>query len=95
MFAKEGYKPRFRLSYTDDSGRELNPKEAFTFMSHKFHGKSSGRQKMEKKLKKRQQEEALLRMSSEDTPLGSVVGLRRHQEFTGKAHVVLSGSKKD
>ncbi|EGD75246.1 squamous-cell carcinoma T-cell-recognized antigen [Salpingoeca rosetta] len=93
-FEKRGYQPSFRLSYTDNTGRELTPKEAFTYMSHQFHGKTSGRMKTEKKLRKRQQEEALLKMSSEDTPLGSVVGLRKHQEQTGKAHIVLSGSQK-
>ncbi|CAH0059555.1 unnamed protein product [Clonostachys solani] len=46
------YKPTFELKYTDDHGRELNQKEAFKQLSHQFHGKGSGKEKTEKRLKK-------------------------------------------
>eukprot|EP00043_Microstomoeca_roanoka_P029721 m.22889 g.22889 ORF g.22889 m.22889 type:complete len:683 (+) comp9392_c0_seq1:49-2097(+) len=93
-FSIPGYAPSFRLEYTDDRGREVSAKEAFTLMSHKFHGKASGRAKTEKKLRKQQQEESMRQLSSNDTLLGSVAGLRQHQERTGQAHIVLSGSQK-
>ncbi|KAJ9149399.1 U4/U6.U5 tri-snRNP-associated protein snu66 [Pleurostoma richardsiae] len=49
---KEGYKPTINLKYVDEFGRELDQKEAFKFMSHAFHGRGSGKGKMDKKLKK-------------------------------------------
>ncbi|GAB7346188.1 hypothetical protein MBLNU457_4929t1 [Dothideomycetes sp. NU457] len=50
-FAKS-YKPDVKLEYTDEFGRAMNQKEAFKHLSHKFHGKGSGKQKTEKRLKK-------------------------------------------
>ena len=49
---KDGYKPEFKLEYVDDSGRNLNQKEAFRQLSHRFHGKGSGKKKTEKRAKK-------------------------------------------
>ncbi|RMD44546.1 hypothetical protein DV735_g571, partial [Chaetothyriales sp. CBS 134920] len=46
------YKPDVQLKYVDDTGRELNQKEAFKHLSHQFHGKGSGKLKTEKHLKK-------------------------------------------
>ncbi|RMZ75394.1 hypothetical protein DV737_g5331, partial [Chaetothyriales sp. CBS 132003] len=46
------YKPDVQLKYVDDTGRELNQKEAFKHLSHQFHGKGSGKLKTEKYLKK-------------------------------------------
>ena len=54
---KEGYKPEIRLEYVDDSGRCLNPKEAFRQLSHRFHGKGSGKKKTEKRQKKVEEEQ--------------------------------------
>ncbi|OAA55928.1 DNA-binding protein [Niveomyces insectorum RCEF 264] len=51
MFNKE-YTPNFKLEYVDDYGRELNQKEAFRELSHGFHGKTSGRGKTDKMLKR-------------------------------------------
>ena len=49
---KRNYKPNVELRYTDEFGRSMNQKEAFKHMSHMFHGKGSGKQKTEKRLKK-------------------------------------------
>ena len=49
---KQHYKPSVELRYTDEFGRNMNQKEAFKHMSHMFHGKGSGKQKTEKRLKK-------------------------------------------
>lgn len=46
------YKPTVDLKYIDDDGRSMDTKEAFKHLSHKFHGKGSGKQKTEKHLKK-------------------------------------------
>ena len=40
------------LEYVDDSGREMSQKEAFRYLSHKFHGKGSGKIKTEKRQRK-------------------------------------------
>jgi U4/U6.U5 tri-snRNP-associated protein 1 len=50
-FSRE-YKPDVKLKYTDEYGRDMNQKEAFKHLSHMFHGKGSGKQKTEKRLKK-------------------------------------------
>lgn len=54
---KEGYKPDIKLEYVDDSGRSLNAKEAFRQLSHRFHGKGSGKRKTEKRYKKLEEEQ--------------------------------------
>ena len=55
IFSKE-YKPSFEIKYVDEFGRHMNKKEAFKNMSHQFHGKGSGKQKTEKRLKKIEEE---------------------------------------
>jgi U4/U6.U5 tri-snRNP-associated protein 1 len=49
---KDKYKPNVELKYTDEHGRSLNQKEAFKHLSHQFHGKTSGKGKTDKRLKK-------------------------------------------
>lgn len=56
---KDGYKPDVKLEYVDDSGRMLNQKEAFRQLSHRFHGKGSGKKKTEKRSKKQQEEQVI------------------------------------
>jgi len=53
---KDNYKPNISLDYIDDDGRLLNAKEAFRYLSHKFHGKGPGKNKVEKRMKKNEQE---------------------------------------
>ena len=57
---KDGYKPDVKLEYVDDSGRMLNEKEAFRQLSHRFHGKGSGKRKTEKRSKKTQEENVIV-----------------------------------
>src|SRR5277367_1829265 len=54
---KEGYKPDIKLEYVDDHGRVIPPKEAFRALSHRFHGKGSGKKKTEKRMKKAEEEQ--------------------------------------
>merc|ERR1719481_246723 len=65
---KKGYKPEVTLEYVDDSGRALSSKEAFRFLSHKFHGKASGKIKTEKRQRKIAEDKVMQKMSSTDTP---------------------------
>lgn len=53
---KAGFRPNIKLEYVDDDGRPLCPKEAFRYLSHKFHGKGPGKNKQEKRIKKAVQE---------------------------------------
>lgn len=59
-------------------------------MSHKFHGKTSGKAKTEKRMQKLEEELRLNMMSSTDTPLNLATKLLERQQRTGSAHVVLS-----
>ena len=77
---KEGYKPKISLEYVDDEGRKLCPKEAFRYLSHKFHGKGSGKNKTEKRKKKWEEELLMKQMSSSDTPLQTLERQVRERE---------------
>lgn len=54
---KDNFKPNVKLEYIDDDGHVLNSKEAFRYLSHKFHGKGPGKNKVEKRIKKSTQEQ--------------------------------------
>ena len=55
-FKEKDFKPTFKLDYHDDEGKDLKPKEAFRYLSHKFHGKGPGKNKIEKRLRRKEQE---------------------------------------
>ncbi|KAL4074901.1 SART-1 family-domain-containing protein [Scleroderma yunnanense] len=84
------YKPDINIVYFDEFGRSLNPKDAWKALSHKFHGKGSGKMKMEKRLKKIAEEKKKEAMASGDTPLSMNRAFQIRQEKTGQAHFVLS-----
>lgn len=90
---KDSFKPNVKLEYIDDDGHILNPKEAFRYLSHKFHGKGPGKNKVEKRLKKSQQEGLMKKMSSTDTPLGTLHMLQSKQKEMQSPYIVLSGGK--
>lgn len=91
---KDGYKPDVKIEYVDESGRKLTPKEAFRQLSHRFHGKGSGKMKTERRMKKLEEEALLKKMSSSDTPLGTVALLQEKQKSQKTPYIVLSGSGK-
>ncbi|KAG9224672.1 hypothetical protein PTI98_010187 [Pleurotus ostreatus] len=84
------YKPDVEIKYYDEFGRSLTPKEAWKALSHKFHGKGSGKMKLEKRLKKIAEEKKKEAMASGDTPLSMSKAFQQRQEKTGQAHFVLS-----
>lgn len=84
------YKPDVNIVYHDEFGRELTPKEAWKALSHRFHGKGSGRAKTEKRLKKIAEEKKKEAMASGDTPLSMNKAFQFRQEKAGQAHMVLS-----
>lgn len=76
---KQHYKPNVELRYTDEFGRNMNQKEAFKHMSHMFHGKGSGKQKTEKRLKKiedekREMGKGVLGVGGDEGGFGGVQG---------------------
>lgn len=88
--AFKNYKPDVNIVYYDEFGRALTPKEAWKALSHKFHGKGSGKMKTEKRLKKIAEEKKQAAMASGDTPLSMNKAFQQRQEKTGQAHFVLS-----
>lgn len=84
------YKPDVNIVYYDEFGRELSAKEAWKALSHKFHGKGSGKMKTEKRLKKIAEEKKQLAMSSGDTPLSMNQAFQIRQEKAKQPHFVLS-----
>ncbi|KAH0585135.1 hypothetical protein H2248_008394 [Termitomyces sp. 'cryptogamus'] len=84
------YKPDVNIVYYDEFGRTLTPKEAWKALSHKFHGKGSGKAKTEKRLKKIAEEQKQAAMASGDTPLSMNSAFQQRQQKTGQAHFVLS-----
>jgi len=88
---KKDYKPLVTIEYVDEIGRPKTEKEAFRDLSHRFHGKGSGKMKQEKRAKRLQEESALQMMSSTDTPLNTVEMLRRKQEQTQSPFINLTG----
>lgn len=88
--AFKNYKPDVNIVYYDEFGRALTPKEAWKALSHKFHGKGSGKMKTEKRLKKIAEEKKQAAMASGDTPLSMNSAFQQRQEKAGQAHFVLS-----
>ncbi|KAI9346816.1 SART-1 family-domain-containing protein [Zopfochytrium polystomum] len=86
----KNYTPDIEIKYTDEFGHQMNPKEAFRFLSHKFHGKSSGKMKTEKRLLRKEEELKLMKMLSNDTPLNTASALAERTRQLQSAHVVLS-----
>lgn len=91
---KDRYKPDVKLEYIDDGGRLLNAKEAFRYLSHKFHGKGSGKGKVDKRHKKVEQQVKLKQMSSTDTPLSTLKLLQEKQRELQSPYILLSGGSK-
>ncbi|KAI7939630.1 hypothetical protein MJO29_014366 [Puccinia striiformis f. sp. tritici] len=94
MEAYRHYKPDVEIKYNDEFGRELSRKEAWKALSHKFHGKGSGKAKTEKRIKKIEEEKKLAAMASGDTPTGTNEAFRKRQEKLGSATMILSVGNK-
>lgn len=76
----ENYKPEIRLEYRDDDGRVLSTKDAYRHLSHQFHGIGPGKGKIEKQLKRDEEEKKRLSKSlfgnDDDKNNGPVYGVR-------------------
>lgn len=87
------YRPDISIRHMDSNGNDLNPKEAFRLLSHKFHGKTSGMKKTEKRMMQIENTKRLASMTSSDTPLGTASALAKRQKAKGTAHIILDGHK--
>lgn len=85
------HKTNVKLSYLDDTGNELTPKEAFRLLCHKFHGNAPGKNKNEKRLKKMLEQMRVRNMRTDDTPLASAAALKEETRKLKTPHVVVSG----
>ncbi|GAM85161.1 hypothetical protein ANO11243_031650 [Dothideomycetidae sp. 11243] len=85
------YRPDVQLAYTDEHGRQLGQKEAFKHLSHMFHGKGSGKGKLEKRLKKiddeKRREARALLDQADGQGMGGV--MREQERRRGQAGVRL------
>ncbi|KAK3372799.1 SART-1 protein [Lasiosphaeria ovina] len=79
---REGYRPNVELRYVDDDGRSLDAKEAFKDLSHKFHGKGSGKGKTDKRLKRLAEEKRRMAQSMLDASQN--VGMSTAASHQGK-----------
>jgi len=86
----KNYKPDVEIKYYDEFGREMDKKEAWKALSHRFHGKGSGKMKTEKRLKKIADEKKRAAMISGDTPTNMNDAFQKRQAKVGTAHMVLS-----
>ncbi|KAF9969578.1 hypothetical protein BGZ73_008030 [Actinomortierella ambigua] len=84
------YEPDIQLKYLDDEGHELNTKDAFRHLSHKFHGKTPGKMKTEKRMKKLEEERRMMSMTATDTPLNMAMATQERMKAAGQAHLVLA-----
>uniref|UniRef100_A0A7E4VPS9 U4/U6.U5 tri-snRNP-associated protein 1 n=1 Tax=Panagrellus redivivus TaxID=6233 RepID=A0A7E4VPS9_PANRE len=92
---KQDYNPQIEIVYTDAQGREMEPKAAFRDMSHKFHGKGSSKNQIEKRMRQQEKKEKMKKMNSFDTPLGTLSKQVKKQEQTGSHYIILSGNSRD
>lgn len=90
----EDYKPEINLEYTDDAGRKLEtPKEAFKYLCHKFHGKGSGKNKIDKRLRKQELESKMKKALTTDTQPASASLMITKQKELKTPYIVLSKGK--
>jgi len=62
-------------------------------LSHKFHGKGSGKLKTEKRQRKVLEDKLMEKMSSTDTPLNTLSKLQSKTKELATPYLVLSGNK--
>ncbi|KAF2073760.1 hypothetical protein CYY_004929 [Polysphondylium violaceum] len=79
------------IEHKDEFGRVMNRKEAFVYLSQKFHGKKSGKNKQEKRQRQYQEEMKMKKMDSTDTPLQMNKTLQAYQQKSQQPYLVLSG----
>ncbi|KAJ1619460.1 SART-1 family-domain-containing protein [Pavlovales sp. CCMP2436] len=83
---------RVSLKYLDEYGRPMTAKEAFRRQCYNFHGKGPGKRKLEKRMKKYEEEKRMLKAANTDTPLAMMTTLGRVQQLTNEPYLRLTGN---
>jgi len=81
-----------RLEYLDEFGRTLTPKEAFRQLSHKFHGKKPGKNKIERRMRKFLEEKKRKEASLNETPLQAAKAMHHELQKSQSPFILLGGS---
>ncbi|KAJ2767128.1 hypothetical protein IWQ57_004078, partial [Coemansia nantahalensis] len=84
------YKPEVRLEYTDDTGRQLTTKEAYKQLSHAFHGHYSGKNKIDKLMRKRDAERRQMELASAEATHRHGEAVESARRKMGAAGIVIS-----
>ena len=64
--------------------------EAYRQLIYRFHGIKPGKKKQERRLRQLQEDQKVMSMAGQDTPLGTASALRNSQAASGKSHMVIS-----
>ncbi|KAJ1727574.1 hypothetical protein LPJ61_004500, partial [Coemansia biformis] len=88
------YKPEVRLEYTDETGRQLTTKEAYKQLSHAFHGHYSGKNKIDKLMKKREAERRQMELAASETTHRHSEAMENAYRKRGAPGIILSSSGK-
>ncbi|ORZ34234.1 SART-1 protein [Catenaria anguillulae PL171] len=84
------YKPDVRIEYHDAQGRQLSTKGAFKELSHKFHGRRPGKNKMEKMMRKEEEKRRQMNMASGDKASELASAMMERQKLLGTAGIQLT-----
>lgn len=85
----EEYQPSFELTYVDSHGNKLTPKEAYKQLCHRFHGNAPGKQKMEKILKKIEQNKSIEKAQSTKSSIDTSQQLHEKLKESKSAYLVI------
>ncbi|KAJ3366512.1 hypothetical protein GGF32_005514 [Allomyces javanicus] len=84
------YKPNVNLEYYDAQGRQLSTKEAYKELSHKFHGRTSGKNKQEKVQRKEDERRRMMQMTSGDASASLASAMLERQKLVGAPGILLT-----
>ncbi|KAJ2657755.1 hypothetical protein IWW48_004362 [Coemansia sp. RSA 1200] len=84
------YKPDVKLEYYDETGRKLTTKEAYKQLSHAFHGHYSGKNKIDKLMRKREKERRQMELATSTTTHEYGAALENAHRKHGSAGIVIS-----
>ncbi|KAJ2742368.1 hypothetical protein GGI20_004533 [Coemansia sp. BCRC 34301] len=88
------YKPQVALEYVDETGRQLTTKEAYKQLSHAFHGHYSGKNKIDKLMRRREKERRQLDITSAVSTHQYGAVLENAHKKLGAAGIVLASGNK-
>lgn len=82
------------LDRVDDLGRKIKPLEQYRMMCHRFHGKNPSKNKIKRANKIRAQDILKMKMSYQDTPLGTAQTNRKIMDEEKKPFINVQENEK-